>query len=269
MGKIVEIQNLTFSYGEDVVFNKLSLTIPEHAVYTVLGKTGSGKSTLARILLGLEETHEYIKIHDLYLNPKNISEIRNSSGILYENPEQEFVTDKVEEEISYSFQKLGYSREKIKEEIDTLSRNFGIGHLLSRNLQQLSAGEKQLVALVAQLASKPKLLILDESLSMIDRNTKKKVWEEIRKYQHENNMTIIHFTDDVEDVLEGSDVLILSEGKVILQSDVKTALQSEKAFTDNQLELPFIANLANKLRYYNTIPSVEINLEQLVDSIWK
>ena len=91
----------------------------------------------------------------------------------------------------------------------------------------------------------------------------------LKQYQQKNKMTILHFTDDSEDIVEGTDVLILSDGKVILQGDINTALQSEKQFTANQLDLPFVADLSNKLRYYNTIPSVETDLEKLVDVIWK
>lgn len=269
MGKIIEIQNLTFSYGNSVIFNDLSLEVSEGTICTVLGSTGSGKSSLARILMGLEDAHGYIKIHGLYLNPKNIQEIRTKTGILYENPELEFITEKVGEEISFSFKNLGYSKDKIKEETKKISQDFYIEHLLSRNIYQLSAGEKQLVALVAQLASRPKMLVLDEALSMLDKVLKKKVWNQLKKYQQEQAMTIIHFTDDSEDALEGTNVLILSEGKIVLQGDKKEVFQSEKVFTTNQLELPFFANLSSKLQYYNTITSPQIELEQLVNAIWK
>ncbi len=269
MGKIVEIQNLTLSYGEHVIFDELSLQIPENSFYTVLGKTGSGKSTLARVLMGLEEIHTYVKVHGLYLNPKNMGKIRSQSQILFENPEPEFITNNVLEEIAFPLQSLEYANETIEKEIDVVSKECHIKHLLSRDPHQLSAGEKQLVALAAALVTKPKLLILDEALSMIDRETKKSIWQVLKKYQKENNMTILHFTDYSEDILEGTDVLILSEGKIVYQGNVEVALQSEKIFTENQLELPFLANLSNKLRYYGTISSVEINLEKLVDALWK
>lgn len=269
MGKMIEIQNLTFSYGSSVILDGLSLEVLENTICTVLGSTGSGKSTLARILMGLEDVHGYVKVHNLYLNPKNIHEIRMNTGILYENPEAEFITEKVEDEITFALESIGYSKDKIKTQIKRISQDFYIEHLLSRSITTLSAGEKQLVALVAQLASEPKLLILDEAISMLDKVRKKKVWQQLRNYQQEHKMTILHFTDDSEETLEGTDILILSEGKIVLQGDKKIVLQSEKVFTANQLELPFLADLSNKLCYYKTIFSTQIELEQLVDEIWK
>lgn len=269
MGKIIEIQDLTFSHGEYEIFHKLSLSIDENTIYTVLGKTGSGKSTLARILVGLEETHDYIKICDLYLNPKNLKSIQDMTAILFENSEVTFVTNTVLEEISFPLQELGYSKKEIDKEVKLISKDFLVEPLLFRNVHGLSAGEKQLVALAAHLIAKPKLLVLDEALSMLDKCTKMRIWEMLKQYQQKNKMTILHFTDDSEDIVEGTDVLILSDGKVILQGDINTALQSEKQFIANQLELPFIADLSNKLRYYNTIPSIETDLEKLVDAIWK
>lgn len=269
MGKIVEIQNLTFAYNSHVIFNELSLNISEGSFYTILGKTGSGKSTLARILMGLEETHDYIKIHDLYLNPKNMEEIRQKTNIVYENPELEFVTDSVFEELAFSLQSLGYSEDEIKKKINLVSEDFSINHLLSRNPHKLSAGEKELISLAVNVITSPKLLILDEALSMIDKKTKKRIWEVLRKYQQEMNMTILHFTDYPEDILEGTNIVILADGKVALQENIFASLQSEKAFTNNQLELPFLVNLSNKLRYYGTIPALETDIEQLVDAIWK
>lgn len=269
MGKSVEIQNVTFSYGDNIIFKDLSLAIKEKTFCTILGKTGCGKSTLAHILGGLEETHGYIKIDGLFLNPKNMDTIRSKTALLLENPESQFVTDNVFDEITFSLQNFHYSISEIEQKINKISHDFDVEYLLSRRLQQLSAGEKQLIQFVVALCSSPKLLILDEALSMIDRNRKKKIWSSLKTYQKENNMTILHFTDDVEDVMVGTEFIILSEGKVLLQSSIQDILHYEKVFIANQLELPFLVDLANKLRYYNTISSVEIKLEQLVNEIWK
>ncbi len=268
MGKIVEIKDLTFSYGEHVLFNGLSLAIQEKSICTVIGKTGSGKSTLARILMKLEEVSGYIKIDGLFLNPKNEDTIRNRVKFLSENSSSGFITDNVLDEFYFYMQSSLNNLEKEKI-IHTISHEFSIEHLLPRKLSQLSAGEKQLISLVVALSSKPRLLILDEALSMIDYNTKKNIWKLLKKYQLENNMTILHFTDCVEDILEGTEIVVLAEGKISLQEETDSALQSDKLFTSNQLEVPFLVDLSNKLRYYNVIASVNTCLEKLVDDIWK
>lgn len=269
MGKIVEIKKLSFSYNAIPIFSDLSLDIAAGSIYTVLGKSGSGKSTLARILVGLEPTHDYIKIDGLYVNSKNQKEIRKSTILLLENPDSQFVGNTVLEELSYPLKKRGLKKQDILEKVNDTAKEFKINHLLEKNPHELSGGEKQLVMLVSSLLFQPKLLLLDEAFSMIDRVTKEKTWKTLKKYQKKENLTIIHFTHNCEEVLEGTDILLLANGKVSLQNKTKNALQSEKEFTSNHLALPFLADLSNKLRYYGTISDMEFNKKKLVDALWK
>lgn len=269
MEKIVEIQNLSFSYGEKEIFKNLSLTISYGTISTIIGPIGSGKSTLARILIGLEPTHDYIKVDGLYLNPKNTLEIQEKIGFAFENPEMDFVANSVLEELSFPLQNKKYEKDEILKEVQKVSSLFQLDNLLSRNPYQLSGGEKQILQLAVALIKKPKMLILDDALIMIDPVTKKEIWKILKQYNREENLTIIHFSSDTEEILEGDQAILLADGKVIASKKIRSLLQCEKEFTIHHLTLPFIADLSNKLQYYKVISNIQINQEKLVEMLWK
>jgi len=268
MRKIIEIKDLTFSYGEYGVFENFSLEINEGSFYTVLGPNGSGKSTLARILVGLEPVQGEIIIDDLMLNLKNIEEIRRRIGIVFENPNSQFITETVSEELAFPLENLNYNPEEIIDRVANISLKFGITELLESNPQELSGGEKQLVALASALIYEPKILILDEALGMIDSMYRSKVFDILSTY-HKKGLTILNITHDSEECLYGTDILILNSGKNVLQQPLKKALGNEKIFTSSLMELPFIVDLSTKLNYYKVVNKLAFDKKKLVNDLWK
>lgn len=269
MEKIVEVKNLDFSYGDISIFKDFSLDIEKGAFYTILGSTGSGKSTLCRLLFGLEPVYGYMKIFNLYSNPKNHNEIQRRIGYISNYSFYQMVADTVYQELSFPLQELNYRTSVIDKKVQAISSELGITELLHRNPKELSIGEKQLVALASCLIRKIELLILDDALSMLDNKRKKKIFSILKKYQKKNNLTILHFSSNVEDILEGSSVIILSEGKVALKETLTDSLHSEKIFLSNHLTLPFLPDLSNKLRYYKIIQDCYVDELKLVDALWK
>ncbi len=268
MGKIVEIRDLSFSYGNVSVFKNLNLEIKTGTFCTILGSSGSGKSTLARILYRLEPISSYVKIFDLFSNSKNALEICKSIGFLSEQSIQQFVADTVFKEISFSL--LEYRKMKtVEKEVRKIASSLEIEDLLFRNPKTLSVGEKQIVSLASILVRNPSLLILDDSFSMIDSYRKKHIFTVIRNYCEEKKVTVLHFTSCTEDVLWGKEIVILGEEKVIFHKKLEEALQCEREFSSNHLELPFLSNLSNKLLYYKIITDYYIDENKLVNALWK
>lgn len=268
MGNIVEIKNLNFSYKQKKVFENFSFNIKEGSFTTIIGPNGSGKSTLARIMFGLINAKSYVKIDNMFINPKNIKEIRREVGIAFENPDNHFVSDTVKEDMVLSLKNYNYSKEKINEKICAVSKILDIENLLDREPHNLSGGEKQLVALAIALAHEPKLLILDEALVMIDPVTRLKIYR-ILKSINKNGITIINITHDSEDMLMGTDVVVINNGNLVLQEKLKDAFNNVKLFTDNAIELPFVVDLSKKLQYYKIIDKIYFDNKKLVDAIWK
>ena len=268
MQNLVEIKKLDFSYGEKVIFKDFDLEIKPKRFVTILGKNGSGKTTLTNILMGLIDSKGRIIIDGIILSKETKKFLRKDIGIVFENPDEHFVTDRVYDELAFILESLDYQKDDIDDKIVKVSELIGIEDLLNRKIMSLSVGEKQLVALAIAIINKPKLLIMDEGLSNVDsyyREIILKILNVLRK----RGMTIINITSNSEDSVYGTDIVIINNGKVVLNKTLLRAYKEEKEFINSGLSLPLIADLSLKLKYYNLTNKVYIDEKSLVDEIWK
>ena len=268
MQNIIEIKKLDFKYGEKTIFKNLNLEIKSKRFVTILGKNGSGKTTLTNILMGLIDSDGKIIIDGIILSNDTKKFLRKDIGVVFENPDEHFVTDKVYDELAFILESLDYQKEDVDSKIKNVSELIGIEHLLNRKITTLSIGEKQLVALASAIINGPKLLIMDEGLSNIDsyyREIILKILNVLRK----KSMTIINITSNSEDSIYGTDVVIINNGQVVLNKTLLRAYKEEKIFINSGLSLPFIADISLKLKYYNLTNKIYIDKKSLVDEIWK
>lgn len=267
MGNIIEIKDLSFSYDKKMLYDGFSLTLKIGTFVTIMGKSGSGKSTLAKIMAGVINSKSYIKINNMFVNAKNIKSIRKSVGFISENSNNLFVFDTMKR-IFICIESYGYERSDVESIIKKLSKKLDIEYLLPLQSNSLSGGERQLIALLVALSHHPNLLIIDDGLTMIDINRREKIFKFLKSL-NKKGLTIINFTHDSEELLKGNEIIIIQDGKIALQSDLKHAFLNDKVFTDNKLTLPFIVDLSIKLQYYHTIDKIYLNSKQLVNDIWK
>lgn len=258
---IIEIKNLSYQN----IFKNLNLNIKEGDFIFISGKTSSGKTLLLKMILGLVDTD--IKVFNMDLK-SNLKEVRKNIGIVFENPDNYFVADTVKEEISFILENLKYKRSEINSRVDEISDILNIKHLLKLNPHSLSGGEKELVALASALVNKPKLLLIDGSLSMLDEITKDKVYNYLKKINKEEKLTIISTTNNLEDSLYGKELVLLDKN-VILKEKINKAFDNEEVFKKCNLEMPFMANLSHKLKYYGLVDKVILNMDKMVNELWK
>lgn len=269
MDDIIIIKDLIFKYDDKFIFNRFSLNIKEGSWTTLVGPNGSGKSTLVRILVGLLEINSYVNIDKCILSNENIRQIRAKIGVVFENPDNCFVAETVMDEIAFSLENLECSKRDIRKRILEVTEYLDIVDLLEINPHTLSGGEKQMVALASALALEPKILILDEALTHIDNNDKIKILKILQKIHKEKKITIINVTHDMEETIYGDDIIVIDDGKIILKGVKELVLKEEKIFKDLGLELPFMASLSLKLKYYNLVDDIELDMDKLVNMLWK
>lgn len=268
MDNIIRINNLNFSYKEKKVFNDLNLNIKSRSFVTIIGPSGSGKSTLSKILMGIVSIDSNITIDNLKLEKKNIKEIRNRIGYIFENPNDSIIMDTVEEELTFLLENK-LSNNEINIKLEEIVKELKIEKLLNKNPKNLSGGEKQLVSLASILMKNPKIIILDEAFTMIDSIMKDKIFKILKRLNNEKGVTIINITHDIEESLYGNEIAIIDNGKVLIEGKKEEVLAQEKILKKIDLNVPFMVDLSLKLKYYDLIDKIEFDMDKLVNKLWK
>lgn len=264
---IINIKNLNYSYKNKEIFKDLNLTIKEGTFLFIVGPNGSGKTTLIKILLGLIKGDFDIQISNE--NIKDISKIRKQIGVVFENPLHTFMGETVYEEIVFGLENLKISKKEIEKKVQAVAKELEIENLLTYNPTSLSGGEQQLVSLAAAIVIEPKLLIIDESLSMLDGLTKNKLLKKLKSINRTKKITILCVTQDTEDTLYGKEIAILNQQKIVLHKKIKEAFLEEQIFKTNNLKIPFMAELSMKLQYYDLVDEIILDMDKMVNKLWK
>lgn len=261
---MITIKNLNFSYKNKVIFDDLNLEIKNGEFVFIIGKSGSGKTTLVKIISGLIKENFDIKVDNAEIN-----EIKKIMNVSFEGLNTIFITDTVREELELKLKNLNTPKEEINEQIKKIAKYLEIENILDCEPNSLSGGEKELVKIAAALLGKPKIIILDECTSMLDGITKEKVYKYLKKINRENKTTIICTTNDMDDILYGKRIVMLGNKNIVLDSKTNKAFENEKIFKENNLELPFMASLSIKLRYYNLLDEIILDINKMVNKLWK
>lgn len=264
---MVTIKNLDFSYKNKEIFENLNLEIKQGEFVFIIGKSGVGKTTLIKILSGLIKGKFDIKVDNKKL--EKISEIRKIMNVSFEGMNSIFITDTVKEELELKLKNLKISKEEREKQIKEMTKYFEIEHILECNPNTISGGEKELVKIASTLIGNPKIIILDECTAMLDGITKEKLFKYLKKINRQNKTTIICATNDMNDILYGKRIIMLGNKNIVLDSKLNKALENEKLFKENNLELPFMASLSIKLKYYNLLDEIILDMNKMVNKIWK
>lgn len=259
----IAIRNLSLNYHKTKIFDNFSLEIEENKITCIMGPNGSGKSTLIKVILGLIPYQGYIRMGNTILTKENIKDMRRQIGVVFENPDNQFVSETVMDEIAFTLENLNYNKKKIKSKIEEVSRYLGIYDILSVNPHSLSAEKKQLVALASAIVHEPSLLLLDDSFNMISDKDK------IFSYLKENKTTVIYITHDIEDSLYADNIVLLNKGKLVLNDKKENVYEQEKTLQSLGFDLPFMVSLSNRLKFYDLIDKTIYDMEEMVDSLWK
>ncbi len=266
---ILEIKNLMFRYKNKFIYDNFNLSVEKGEWITIAGPNGSGKTTLVKILSGLEKYSGNIKIFDKKYNRKNWLNIKKEIGFVFDNPDNFFACETVSDELAFSLENLAIMPSVIKKKISEISKLLKIDSVLDQDPSNLSGGEKQKVALACALMIEPRILILDDALSMIDVNTKDEMLNILRTLHEQKRITIISLSHDLDESIYSDRLVILNKGKIVVDGPYPEVFDEERVMRKIGLEVPFVIELCKKLKVYNILDKVEPDIKTVVDKIWK
>jgi energy-coupling factor transport system ATP-binding protein len=249
--KIIEVQNLNYSYdGKNPALTDVSFSMEAGSYVALIGHNGSGKSTLAKVLSGLNSgfTGE-VKAFGIPLTGKSLYAIRSRMGLVFQNPDNQFVGSTVRDDIAFGLENRQVPSEEMEAIVEYYAKEVGMVRFLDSAPENLSGGQKQRVAIAGILAMKPDLIIYDEATSMLDPIGKKDILELTFRLRKENpSLSVLSITHDVEEAAKADYVLVLNEGRLILQGTPHEVFSHEKELAEIRLGCPFILALINELR---------------------
>lgn len=252
---IIEIKNLNFSYKDKKIFDNFNLKIKKNTWNSIIGANGSGKTTLIKIITGLIES-DSIYIDGVNLNNDTKYELRKKIACIFENVENGLFCETVLEELMFVLDNFSIDNKEIR--INNILNLFNFENINSL-ISDLSLDEKQTLAIMSGLIIGPKILILDEALTYLNKKSKIKILNILKKL----DITVISITHDVEELLYADNIIVLSDGKVEIMGTL------EELFNKDELsDYPFIVNLSKKLKYYDLVNDISYTYKELVDKIW-
>lgn len=246
----IVIENLEVAYGDKKVLKDVNLSIKEGSFVCILGRNGSGKSTLIKTIDGLIlPTKGSVKVYGMDTSDeKKIIDIRKLVGIAFQNPDNQIVASVVEEDVAFGLENIGVKASEIRERIDDAMKKLSIYDSKDSLTSKLSGGQKQKVAIAGILAMKSKIIILDEPTSMVDSLGRKDILELSHKLNKEEGITIILISHHADEMIDADRVIVLDDGKVVLDDAPSNILTNVNELSKYGIELPYKYKLLHDIQ---------------------
>lgn len=267
--KAINVEKLSFSYDkQNTILKQLSFHIEEGSYTTIIGHNGSGKSTIAKLLIGLLEKDEgSIYIQGIELKEETLQTIRSKIGVVFQNPDNQFIGATVADDIAFGLENHQVDPEKMEDIIQNFAHKVGMNQYLQQEPTKLSGGQKQRVAIAGVLAMTPSILIFDEATSMLDPKGKEEIKRLIKEIHQLHNITILSITHDMEEVAQSDHVIVLKQGRIVMEGKPADIFLNDQQLKDLQLDIPFQWKLKQELEKQGITLSNELTIEEVVDEL--
>ena len=271
---IISLKNVSYAYphaagDQRVALSDITLDIREGEFIGLVGANGSGKSTLVRMLNALlVPVSGEVRVDGLLTSDRaNHNRIRETAGMVFQNPDSQIVATSVEDDIAFGLENLGLPVEEIERRITAAARRFGVAGLLEREPHWLSGGQKQRVVLAGVVALEPRVLILDEPTSMLDPCSRRRFHSLVEDLWR-GGATIIYITQLMDELAFADRILALDAGRVVFDGRPRDIFSSDELLERISLEPPLAVRLARTLaRRGCELSPVPLTLSQLAEEI--
>lgn len=269
----ISLKNITFRYTEEDERNALediSLDIQQGEWIAIVGPNGSGKSTLAKTINGLIDVQAgSVTINGEILKEENVWDIRRHLGMVFQNPDNQFVGATVEDDVAFGLENQGIPRSEMLVRVENALKKVRMWDFKTREPARLSGGQKQRVAIAGVVALQPDIIILDEATSMLDPEGRKEVIETIRKIKEEQNLTVLSITHDIDEAALANRIFVMQDGHLKLEGTPAEIFSYGEELIDLGLDLPFPEKLKAALKKEGIeVPSEYLTEERMTAWLW-
>ncbi|HLT56718.1 MAG TPA: energy-coupling factor ABC transporter ATP-binding protein [Bacillota bacterium] len=269
---VISFQNVSFRYDENQpwVLKNVSFEIHKNEWVAIIGHNGSGKSTIAKLLNGLLFPQKgEIAINGKPINEETVWDIRKEVGMVFQNPDNQFVGATVQDDVAFGMENRGIPREEMEKRIDETLQAVGMGEYRLTEPHRLSGGQKQRVAIASVLAVSPEVLILDEATAMLDPRGRKEIMHTVANLQQSKELALITITHDLHEVVQADRVIVMNEGEIWDEGLPREIFSKKDELQKIGLDVPFITALAAELQKNGIALQREpLYGEELLEDLW-
>ena len=270
---IIELEDIHYRYHEDDAREALagvSLEIRRGEWLAIIGHNGSGKSTLAKVMNGLIEANTgSVVVNGKTLTAETVFDARRTVGMVFQNPDNQFVGTTVEDDIAFGLENIGLPREEMLERVTKVLDMVKMSEFRTKEPARLSGGQKQRVAIAGVTALEPEVIILDEATSMLDPKGRLEVISTIQKLHKEKKITVISITHDLDEAAQADRVVLMEQGQIQQIGTPKEIFKLGSKLVEKGLDVPFAEKLIEALRERGiNIPEEYLDEEGLVEWLW-
>lgn len=267
---MISFEDVSFTYtSEDYVLENISVEIPQGQFVCVLGANGSGKSTFSKLInaLLLPDKGKVVVDSLITSNAENTFSIRSRAGSVFQNPDDQIVASLVENDVAFGPENLGIPNPELRQRVESALAQVGLTGFEKRETTALSGGQKQRVAIAGVLAMEPQILIFDEASAMLDPRGRRGLMR-VCKELHEQGMTVIMITHYMEEAAEADRVLVLREGRIVLDGTPEEVLTQDDVLRELNLDIPFATQLSRLLQDKGIDIPTFVDREALKEALW-
>ena len=272
MKPIIEINQIEFSYQEEAApaLKDVSFSIQKGEWIAIVGHNGSGKSTLAKAINGLHlPQNGTVTVGGMELSEETVWDIRRMVGMVFQNPDNQFVGATVEDDVAFGLENQGIERSEMQHRVKDALEKVKMQDFATREPARLSGGQKQRVAIAGVVALRPDIIILDEATSMLDPEGRDDVIATINKIKEESDLTVISITHDIDEAASANRILVMRDGKLYQEGTPDEIFSAGPELVSLGLDLPFPEKLKSALKARGVnVPLNYLDEEGMMDWLW-
>ncbi|MCQ6276420.1 energy-coupling factor ABC transporter ATP-binding protein [Bacillus sp. V3B] len=269
---LIQLEGISYQYEDQISFalEDISLNIYEGEWLAIVGHNGSGKSTLAKLLNGLQFPQKgNITVCGISLNEETVWQVRRQVGMVFQNPDNQFVGATVQDDVAFALENNGIPREQMVDQVIGSLEKVQMDSFLNQEPHNLSGGQKQRVAIAGVIALRPAIIILDEATSMLDPRGREEVLNIVRELKADHHLTVISITHDLEEAARADRIIIMNEGKLYQEGTPEEIFHLDKELVDLGLDIPFPVKMGKLLKEKGVkIVKPYLSEEELVADLW-